>query len=66
MIRTGGAADEENFRNFTLGRDSLVIDFDEYQVGPYALGRPRIAIAYNSLSTILSPDGPVARLGTAR
>lgn len=66
MLRSGAAAAEENFENFTLGRDSLVIDFGEYQIGPYALGRQRIAIAYNSLSTILSPDGPVARLGTAR
>ncbi len=43
----------ENFRNFNIGKDSLYITFDQYQVGPYSDGSFKIGLHYKQFDTLL-------------
>jgi len=58
---TGADPTEENYRNWNITRDGLLITFDEYQVAPYAAGPQTVLIPYSQLSAIIKPDGPLAR-----
>ena len=39
----------ENFQNYNITRDSLILTFDVYQVAPYAVGPVRIAVPWVQL-----------------
>jgi hypothetical protein len=39
----------ENFQNYNITRDSLILTFDVYQVAPYAVGPVRIAVPWEKL-----------------
>lgn len=54
MIDEGTAPSENNFKNFTINKDSLTIIFDPYQVAPYAAGTQKIKIPFSELQGILS------------
>ncbi len=51
-VKEGAAPKEENFNNFGLSRDSLVIYFDEYEVGSYSVGPRVVSIPYSKLRGI--------------
>ena len=53
-----GTGDEnfENYKNFVLDGNNLVLVFPAYQVGPYAIGPQIVEIPFNELSTILKPE----------
>lgn len=53
-IDDGTAANEVNFSNFLIGKDSLTIIFDPYKVAPYAAGTQKIQIPFSKLNGILS------------
>ena len=55
----GLAPDADNFGAFTLAADSLVLHFAPYQIGPYAAGSFRAAVAYADLP--MAEDAPVGR-----
>ncbi len=50
----------QNYRNWNITLDGLMITFDEYQVAPYAAGPQTVVIPYKELAQIIRPDGPVA------
>lgn len=50
----------ENYRNWNITADGLMITFNEYQVAPYAAGPQSVVLPYSVLSTIINPDGPLA------
>ena len=52
----------ENYHNWNLSSEGLIITFDEYQVAPYAAGPQTIAIPYKVLEGVVDPQGPVAAL----
>lgn len=43
--------------NCALGPDSLLFQYGEYEIGPYAIGRPRLAIPLSGLEGLLTPLG---------
>lgn len=46
-----------NFRiNFLLGDHGLILQYGEYEIGPYAVGLPRLVVPYDQLNTILKPE----------
>ena len=59
---TGADPTEENYRNWNLTADGLLITFDEYQVAAYAAGPQTVLIPYSQLSSILDPQGPAAKI----
>ncbi|HEY5883349.1 MAG TPA: DUF3298 domain-containing protein [Pyrinomonadaceae bacterium] len=58
-IQRGAGADAENYKSWTISRKGLAINFDAYQVGPYAAGPQRVFIPYTALKELIKPDGPL-------
>jgi len=52
----------ENYRNWNLAQDGLVITFDEYQVAPYAAGPQTVVVPYRELQAVIDPQGPLGRI----
>jgi hypothetical protein len=52
----------ENYRNWNITPNGLLISFDPYQVAAYAAGPQQVLIPYAELSPIIAPDGPLAGL----
>jgi hypothetical protein len=58
----GADPKEENYRQWLLTSQGLLIVFNEYQVAAYAAGPQTILIPYAQLKSILKPGGPVSRI----
>ena len=52
----------ENYRNWNITPDGLMITFDEYQVAPYAAGPQKVIVPYNELQPVINPQGPLGKL----
>ena len=59
MIKGGAEPLANNYKNWNIGKNSLLITFDEYQVAPYVYGPQAIAIPFSALENILSPQGKI-------
>lgn len=51
-VKDGASPKEENFDSFSLSEDSLIIYFDDYEVGSYSVGLRVVAIPYSELTGI--------------
>jgi hypothetical protein len=60
-IQTGAAAKAENYKSWTITRKGLAINFDAYQVGPYAAGPQFVSVPYSALQDTINPDGPLGQ-----
>jgi len=56
MIEGGTEPKSENFENFGITREGIMIYFPPYQVAPYALGTHEVSISFEEVSDILSID----------
>lgn len=52
----------ENYRNWNITMDGLMISFDEGQVVAYAAGPQMVVVPYSTLQTVTNPQGPLAGL----
>lgn len=52
-IKTGAAPKLENFNSFNITKDSLIINFQNYQVTSYANGPQEVKIPFSALKAIL-------------
>ncbi len=43
-------------KNFYLGKQGLILQYAEYEIGPYIVGLPRLTIPYDQLGSILKPE----------
>lgn len=50
----------ENYRNWNITPDGLLITFDAYQVAPGAAGPQTVVVPYSELQTVIDPQGPLA------
>ena len=60
-IDTGAAAVAKNYQSWTITRKGLGINFDVYQVGPYAAGPQFVMVPYATVKDVISPEGPIAQ-----
>ncbi|MEO8436159.1 MAG: RsiV family protein [Pyrinomonadaceae bacterium] len=60
-LQRGTAAKLANFKSWTISRKGLVIVFDSYQVGPYALGPQFVSIPYPALKDVILSEGPLGQ-----
>jgi hypothetical protein len=60
IFSQGAAPLPENYRNWNITPDGLLITFDEYQVAPYAAGPQTVVVPYAELSALINPQGPLA------
>ncbi len=56
MLEAGTTPDADNFQNFYLEGDALVMVFPPYQVGPYAIGTQEVRIPRSSLGNALKAE----------
>jgi hypothetical protein len=47
----------ENYRNWNITQDGLLITFDEYQVAPYAVGPQTVVVPFSELKSLINPQG---------
>ena len=58
----GAQPTPENYRNWNITPDGLVITFDEYQVAPYAAGPQQVVVPYSELQASINPQGPLSKV----
>ena len=58
-IKRGAGASPNNYKSWTITRKGLVINFDSYQVAPYAAGPQRVVVPYSAIKDIVKADGPL-------
>ena len=61
QIESGAAASAKNYQSWTISKKGLGIDFDSYQVAPYAAGPQHVLIPYSAVKDIIKPDGPLGQ-----
>jgi len=57
----GAAPLPENYQNWNIAPDGLLITFNEYQVAPYAAGHQTVTIPYADLASFINPQGALAQ-----
>lgn len=58
----GAEPTPDNYRNWNITLDGLMITFDEYQVAPYAAGPQTITVPYDELRAVIDPQGPLGKI----
>jgi Protein of unknown function (DUF3298) len=56
---TGAQPTLENYSNWNITPDGLLITFDPYQVAAYAAGPQLVTVPYAELQSIIDPNGPL-------
>ncbi len=59
LFAAGADPTPENYRNWNITPDGLLISFDPYQVAAYAAGPQEVLIPYAELNAIINPGGPL-------
>jgi hypothetical protein len=60
-INAGAGPKNDNYRRWSITRQGLGINFDSYQVGPYAAGAQYVKVPYSAIKDIVNPEGPVGQ-----
>ena len=55
----GALPKSENYRNWNLTPDGLMITFDEYQVASHAAGPQTVIVPYTEIQALLAPEFPL-------
>jgi Protein of unknown function (DUF3298)/Deacetylase PdaC len=61
-IQNGAGPTGQNYRSWKITKKGLGINFDSYQVGPYAAGPWYVVVPYANLKDVINPEGPIAQL----
>lgn len=61
QIKEGAAPTAKNYQSWTISKKGLGINFDAYQVGPYAAGPQFVLVPYSALKDLIKPDGPIGQ-----
>jgi hypothetical protein len=62
QLKEGAAPTAKNYESWTITRQGLGINFDSYQIAPYAAGPQFVMVPYSALKDLIKPDGPIAQL----
>ena len=60
-IQSGAAPTAKNYQSWNITKRGLGINFDAYQVGPYAAGPQFVLVPYSNLKDLINPDSPIAQ-----
>ena len=64
QLKEGTAPTGKNYESWTITKRGLGINFDSYQVAPYAAGPQSVRVPYSVLKDLIKPDGPIAAFST--
>ncbi len=56
MLSAGTAPTADNYQYFALDKDAITFYFQQYQVGPYAIGIQQVTIPFSQLTSVLKPE----------
>ncbi|MCL4530966.1 MAG: RsiV family protein [Chloroflexi bacterium] len=59
IFAQGADPTPDNYKNWNIASDGLMITFDEYQVAPYVAGPQVVTIPYSALKSLIDPNGPL-------
>ena len=60
-IQEGAGPTTKNYESWMITKKGLGINFDSYQVAPYAAGPQFVMIPYSAVKDIANPDGPIGQ-----
>ncbi|HEX3184098.1 MAG TPA: DUF3298 domain-containing protein [Pyrinomonadaceae bacterium] len=60
MLNEGVSPKATNYESWTITKRGIGINFDSYQVAPYAAGPQFVMVPYSALKDLIKPDGPIA------
>ncbi len=60
-INTGAAPTANNYHSWSITKQGLGINFDSYQVGPYAAGPQFVKVPYSAIKDLINPDAPLGQ-----
>jgi hypothetical protein len=60
-IQSGAGPTAKNYESWSITKRGIGINFDPYQVGPYAAGAQYVLVPYSALKEMINPDGPVGQ-----
>lgn len=60
-INSGAAPTTKNYQSWTITKKGLGINFDSYQVGPYAAGPQFVLVPYSAIKELVNPEGPIGQ-----
>jgi hypothetical protein len=52
-VLIGAAPAPENYRSFNISQSEILVYFNEYQVGPYAVGQQDVAVPISAFSDLM-------------
>ena len=61
QIESGASPSAKNYQSWNISRKGLGINFDAYQVGPYAAGPQFVMVPYSTLKDLINPEGPIGQ-----
>lgn len=61
-IQSGAGPTPKNYQSWTITKKGLGINFDSYQVAPYAAGPQFVMVPFSAIKEHVSPDGPLGQL----
>ena len=61
LIESGAGATAKNYERWSITTKGLKIEFDPYQVGPYASGSQEVVVPYSALKDMIAPESPLAQ-----
>jgi len=56
FVLPGTAPEKNNFLDYSLAPDKLIITFNVYQVAPYVAGLQKAEISYKEMRDIIRPE----------
>jgi hypothetical protein len=60
-IEKGAAPAAKNYQSWNITKQGLGVNFDAYQVGPYAAGPQFVLVPYSNLKDLINAEGPIAQ-----
>lgn len=60
-INSGAAPTTKNYQSWTITRKGVGINFDAYQVAPYAAGPQFVLVPYSAIKELINPEGPIGQ-----
>ena len=60
-IENGAGPAAKNYQSWKITRKGLGVNFDAYQVGPYAAGPQYVLVPWANLKDLINPEGPIAQ-----
>jgi hypothetical protein len=61
-IKDGAGPTSKNYQSWTITKKGLGINFDSYQVAPYAAGPQFVMVPYSAIKEHVNTDGPLGQL----